>query len=330
MAKTPGNDEGFTLVELMVSVCIAMSIVLLSVSALTNMTQAVAAQKHIDLALSTAGEVMEFAGVSECGSQIVDSNWVPGDTNAANISATTSFYLGTQTRCKNYVNEPVGGTAAIDASFCPGPTSGTDTWDSTFRNGYLPPHSQAQNDLGSNRYTIYKKAQAATAYNTFSNFGTGTIPICVTKLSTWKYVSKANVLTSTDDGTNASLRLERKVHVQWKEPGQTRTRFRELLQLAAQQPDSKISSYPGRITLQVGVGKSATMQLPNSVLKMTYAANSSGWVIFPFLPPATYTIERPSDVVTVTVTATNPSQCIPTVASVVSVPFATSVTPCFG
>jgi hypothetical protein len=217
------------------------------------------------------------------------------------------FYSALRTRCKVDPNGAAGPGTAFDEGYCPTAvtTTGNDvSTDETFRRGFLPPFEQDQTDLGSRRFTVYKSAA------TFTTTGsTGALPVCTTVRMIWKYIDpfgSANV----DDGTNDSLRLQRVVHVQWKEPRQSRVRWRELVQVAALPPDSKVVTNRGRITFEVGVGGSAALKLPVTGDLMTFAADDYGFVNMPFLPAGDFTIVRNGIETTITITALNPSQCL--------------------
>jgi hypothetical protein len=101
-------------------------------------------------------------------------------------------------------------------------------------------------------------------------------------------------VNTVDDGSNDALRLQRNVHVQWFEPRQNVVRFRDLTQVSALPPDSKVAVNQGRISVVPGVGKeSATIRMLNSdpAISVTYAADEvTGLVIFPFLPDGDFEV----------------------------------------
>ena len=136
-------------------------------------------------------------------------------------------------------------------------------------------------------------------------------------------VMAAGAASKPDDGTNDSLRLQRRVHVQWSEPNQTRVRSRDLVQLSALPPDSKVAVNLGRISVATGVGGSATLRVPITNQSLTLVADddaTSGIVNFPFLADGTYTISRPGSAVdkTIILNASSRSQCWLTGGNVVS------------
>jgi type II secretory pathway pseudopilin PulG len=300
------KDAGFTLVELVMAILVLFMALTASVQIIVSMVATTVANRHIDLAMSVATQTMETAVAFNCGGELLDPLWDP-DPTAQNITAAL-FYSALQTRCLVDTNESAGPGASFDDGFCPAGVSsaGNDiVLDETFRRGFLPAFDQAQTDLGSRRFTVYKSS-ASFATTT----STGVLPVCTTIRMVWKYVDPFGS-TVADDGTNDSLRLQRVVHVQWKEPRQTRVRWRELVQVAALPPDSKVVTNRGRITVQVGIGKAAALQLPVTGQSMTFAADELGFVNFPFLPPGDFTILRDGlPPTTVTITASELSQCL--------------------
>jgi type II secretory pathway pseudopilin PulG len=299
------QEAGFTLVELVMAILVLFMALTASAQIIVSMVATTVANRHIDLAMSVATQTMETAVAFNCGGELIDPLWNP-DPTVTNITAAL-FYSALRTRCLVDPNEAAGPGAGLDAGYCPTAvtTAGNDfTIDEAFRRGFLPNFEQAQTDLGSRRFTVYKSA--ATFSTTAS---TGVLPVCTTVRMSWKFIDpfgSANV----DDGTNDSLRLQRVVHVQWHEPRQTRVRWRELVQVAALPPDSKVVTNRGRITVQVGLGMSAAFKLPVTDDLMTFAADDFGFVNIPFLPAGDFTIVRNGIETTVTITAANPSQCM--------------------
>ena len=204
-----------------------------AVQIITSMVATTVASRHIDLAMSVATETMEAAVAYNCGGELLDPYWEPGDTTNA---TTAAFYTALKTRCKidtNDAGKPDG--AATDGSYCPSAVTSTGsdaTIDETFRRGYLPTFDQAQTDLGSRRFTVYKSAATFTRTS-----ATGALPVCTTLKMIWRHIAPFGTASNADDGTNDSLRLQRVVHVQWQEPRSTTVRWREIVQVAALPPD---------------------------------------------------------------------------------------------
>jgi hypothetical protein len=99
------------------------------------------------------------------------------------------------------------------------------------------------------------------------------------------------------------------VHVQWFEPRQTIVRFRDLTQVSALPPDSKVAVNQGRISVYVGPGGSAKLKMLNSdpAQFVTYAADPvTGLVIFPFLPDGTFEVTPGGSPTSATVTLPDP------------------------
>jgi type II secretory pathway pseudopilin PulG len=300
------SDDGFTLVELVMAILILFMALTASAQIIVSMVATTVANRHIDLAMSVASQTMETAVAFNCGGEILDPLWDPNPA-VTNITASV-FYSGLRQKCMVDTN----GDNLTDSNFCPAATTGTDTtFDQPFRAGFLPTFEQAQTDLASRRFVVHKSASAFTTATP-----TGSLPVCTTIRMIWKYVDPFGANT-VDDGHNDKLRLQRVVHVEWQEPRQTRIRWRELVQVAALSPDSKVASNLGRITVQVGVGKSATLLGPGTDIAnnivLTYGADDQGFVNIPFLPPGTFTILRDGlapTTVTITATATELSQCL--------------------
>lgn len=282
-------DDGFTLVELVMAIIVLFMALTASVQIIVSMVAATVANRHIDLATSVASQTMETAVAFDCGGQLLDPYWKP-DPAAAN-STVPAFYAALQTRCAvdpNTAGRPAG--ALTNADYCPTPlTSGGHdaSKDEDFLNGFVPTFDQAQSDLGSRHFTVYKSAASFSP-----TAATGVLPVCTTIKMVWKYIKPFGAASAADDGTNNSIRLQRVVHVEWKEPHSTRIRWREISQIGAVPPDSKIAVNTGRVAVNVGVGKSATLLVPVTGQRMTFGADEYGFVNFPFLPPATYTIEH--------------------------------------
>lgn len=287
--ERPGADDGFTLVELVMAIIVLFMALTASVQIIVSMVAATVANRHIDLAMSVASQAMESAVAFDCGGQLLDPYWNP-DPAAANTTV-TAFYTAMQSRCavdSNTTGKPVG--ALTNADYCPAPltSAGHDaTKDEDFLNGFVPTFDQGQTDLGSRRFTAYKSAASFSQTSTV-----GVLPVCTNIKMVWKYIKPFGAASAADDGTNSSVRLQRVVHVQWKEPHSTRVRWREITQIGAVPPDSKIAVNTGRIAVNVGIGKSATLLVPVTAQRMTFGADEYGFVNFPFLPPATYTVEH--------------------------------------
>jgi type II secretory pathway pseudopilin PulG len=295
------GDAGFTLVELVMAIIVLFIALTASVQIIVSMVAATVANRHIDLAMSVASQTMETAVAFDCGGQMLDPKWNPAVPDTVQ---TTAFYTALQARCTVPLGQAVA-AGDVNRCFAAVATNGHDaTIDEDFRHGYLPTFDQDQTDLASRRFAIYKNA-ASFSHTT----ATGSLPVCTTIKMVWKYVKPFGVASVADDGSSSSLRLQRVVHVEWQEPHSTRVRWRELSQVAALPPDSKMAVNTGRIMAKVGVGGSATMLVPVTGQRLTYGADDAGFVNFPFLPPATYTIEVAGTPVSVTVNGD--AKCIP-------------------
>jgi prepilin-type N-terminal cleavage/methylation domain-containing protein len=315
VSSTPsklGTDDGFTLVELVMAIVVLFIAMAAGTQIIVSMVAATISNRHVDLAMSVATQTMENSVAYDCGGQLLDPNAVPGEVPTA---ATQTFYSKLQKRCIVDTNSTAA--TADDEKICIDAKSAAND---PFNAKFLPGFDQAQLDLGSRRFTVRK---SATSFNTAAD-GTaaagGTLPVCTTVRLTWKSIKSLGV-NATDDGSNNSLRLERNVHVQWFEPRQTIVRFRDLTQVSALPPDSKVAVNQGRISVAAGVGKSARIKMLNSspAQYVTYAADdATGLVIFPFLPDGEFEVSSGVSTATINLNASpglTRTVCVPSVGS---------------
>jgi hypothetical protein len=263
-----------------------------------SMVATTLSNRHVDLAMSVATQTMENSVAYDCGGQLLDPAAVRNETDAMKLEATRLFYDKLQKRCLIDTNS-TSATAAGDLATCTtagaatnDPFNGTDPVNPRF----LPAFDQGQTNLGSRRFTVRKSAVSFSSSADGTATTGGALPICTTVRLTWKFVKSKGVNVS-DLGTNEGLRLQRNVHVQWFEPRQTgNVRFRDLTQVSAVPPDSKVAVNQGRISVVAGIGQSATIQMLNSSTPgpaqfVTYAADdTTGLVIFPFLPDGDFQV----------------------------------------
>ena len=320
----PTQDAGFTLIELVMAIVVLFIALAASTQIIVSMVAATVAQRHIDLATSVATDAMETAVAYDCGGQLLAPSWADGATETATDGPIHTFYSNLQSRCKVAVDTPVGVTPVCPAQTTSPPSATDGATDAVFNRGWAPVADQTQTDLGSRRFVVYKKATSFDHSASGSvNSGGGRLAVCTTIRLSWKYIKTTGAASKPDDGTNDSLRLQRRVHVQWSEPNQTRVRSRDLVQLSALPPDSKVAVNLGRISVATGVGGSATLRVPITNQSLTLVADddaTSGIVNFPFLADGTYTISRPGSAVdrTIVLNASSRSQCWLTGGNVVS------------
>jgi type II secretory pathway pseudopilin PulG len=294
------SDDGFTLVELVMAIVVLFIALMASTQIIISMVSATIANRHVDLAMSVATQTMETAVAFDCGGQLVDPGWVWNVDEDPLTTPTTKFYRNLADRCAIDTNTPTGSTPS---DFCPSST------------GFLPPFDQAQTDLGSRRFTVFKSATSFAYTNTGSvSAAGGALPICTTVKMSWRFIKSTGNAAVVDDGTNESLRLQRQVQVQWKENRASKVRARDLVQLSALPPDSKVAVNTGRISVYMGPKQSATLVVPITGQKLTLASDddpTSGLVNFPFLPDGTYRIQRGGLADTwVTLSAGARTQCV--------------------
>jgi type II secretory pathway pseudopilin PulG len=322
VSSAPSNrdDGGFTLVELVMAIVVLFIALMASTQIIISMVSATIANRHVDLAMSVATQTMETAVAFDCGGQLVDPGWVWGVDEDPVTTPTTKFYNNLVDRCAVDTNTPTSVTAS---TYCP--TSTSVNSDGVFNSGFLPSFDQAQADLGSRRFTVFKAAASFAHTNTGSvSSAEGALPICTTVKMSWRFIKSAGNAATADDGTNESLRLQRQVHVQWKEVGQSKVRARDLVQLSALPPDSKVAVNTGRISVYMGPRQSATLVVPITGQKLTLASDddpTSGLVNFPFLPDGTYQIQRSGLADTwVTLSAGARSQCVLNASAIPFIP----------
>ena len=283
----PSGEEGFTLVELVVAIMVLFIALAASTQIVISMVTTTLANRHVDMAMSVATQTMENAVAFDCGGQLVRPGWLSGVGEGSSPTPTETFFSRLQDRCTVETNRTA---SAADATACPDgvpsstPIPADDRTDVAFNRRYLPAIDQAQLDIGARRFVVNKKA---TSFGTGAN--SGSLVVCTTIRMSWKRVRAFGTDTRLDDGSNDSLRLQRQVHVQWKEKNQTNFRSRDLVQVSSLPPDSTVAVNQGRISVAAGIGKAASLVLPTSQV-LTLVADESGLVNFPFLPDGGYSI----------------------------------------
>ena len=287
-------DEGFTLVELVMAIVVLFIAMAAATQIIVSMVATTIANRHVDLAMSVATQTMENSVAYDCGGQLLDPAAVPGETDNTKLDATQAFYTRLQKRCLVDTNSTTAAATADQASCDAAAAASNDPFNghAPAAATFLPAFDQSQADLGSRRFTVHKSAASFNHSADGSVTSAGILPVCTTVRLTWKYVRSVR-FNPVDDGTNNSLRLQRDVHVQWFEPRQSIVRFRDLTQLSALPPDSKVAVNQGRISFVAGVGGSATLKMLNSSSPtrfVTYAADDTGVVIFPFLPDGDFEV----------------------------------------
>jgi prepilin-type N-terminal cleavage/methylation domain-containing protein len=289
----PTSDDGFTLVELVMAIVVLFIAMAAATQIIVTMVSATIANRHVDLAMSVATQAMESSVAYDCGGQLLDPATVPGETNTAKLAATQLFYSKLQKRCLIDTNSASPTAKNYNIASCDAAGDVVKGANDPFNVGFLPTFDQLQNDLGSRRFTVLKSAASFQTAADGSATSAGTLSVCTTLRLTWKFVKSVGVNT-IDDGSNNGLRLQRSVHVQWFEPRQSVVRSRDLTQVSALPPDSKVAVNQGRISVVPGVGKkSATIKMLNSdpAVSATYAADElTGLVIFPFLPDGDFEV----------------------------------------
>ena len=284
----PTADDGFTLVELVMAIVVLFIAMAAATQIVVSMVAATISNRHVDLAMSVATQTMENSVAYDCGGQLLDPAAVPGETDNAKLATTQAFYAKLQKRCLVDTNSTTAASSADVASCAAAAAAANDPFNGKF----LPDVDQLQADLGSRRFTVRKSAASFNTAADGSATSGGILPVCTTLRLTWKFVKSVGV-NPIDDGSNNSLRLQRDVHVQWFEPRQSMVRFRDLTQVSALPPDTKVAVNQGRISFLAGVGHAATIKMLNSspAQFVTYAADDvTGLVIFPFLPDGAYEV----------------------------------------
>jgi prepilin-type N-terminal cleavage/methylation domain-containing protein len=290
MPSRPTTDDGFTLVELVMAIVVLFIAMAAATQIIISMVAATVSNRHVDLALSVATQTIENSVAYDCGGQLLDPAAVWNESAPAKLIATNAFYDKLQKRCLVDTNSTAPVNKDDNKAICQAADAATND---PFKTGFRPTFDQLQSDLGSRRFTVLK---SAASFNTAAN-GTataaGNLPVCTTVRLTWKFVKSVGV-NPVDDGTNTALRLQRDVHVQWVEPRQSVVRFRDLTQVSALPPDSKVAVNQGRISVVAGPGGSASIKMLNSDSPerfVTYAADDvTGLVIFPFLPDGSFDV----------------------------------------
>jgi hypothetical protein len=258
---------------------------------IVSMVAATVANRHVDLAMSVATQAMENSVAYDCGGQLLDPVAVPGETANAKLDATNLFYSKLQQRCVVDTNATTPVATSNNQASC---DAAAGPANDPFNAKFLPAFDELQTNLGSRRFAVLKSAASFNHAADGSVASAGVLPVCTTVRLTWKYVTSVPG-SAADDGSNNSLRLQRDVHVQWFEPRQTtRVRFRDLTQVSALPPDTKVAVNQGRISVAAGTGSSATIKMLNSSSParfVTYAADdTTGLVIFPFLPDGDFEV----------------------------------------
>jgi prepilin-type N-terminal cleavage/methylation domain-containing protein len=321
----PTTDDGFTLVELVMAIVVLFIAMAAATQIIVSMVAATISNRHVDLAMSVATQTMEHSIAYDCGGQLLDPAAVPNETDNTKLVATRTFYERLQKRC--LVDTNSNSTTAVDPAdkdSCDAAAAApNDPFNGIAPNAakFLPDFDQLQTNLGSRRFTVHKSAASFSTAADGSTAAAGTLPVCTTVRLTWKFVTSVGVNT-VDDGSNNALRLQRDVHVQWFEPRQTRVRFRDLTQVSALPPDTKVAVNQGRISVAAGIGRSAKIKMLNSDPErfVTYAADdTTGLVIFPFLPDGQFEVSVGGSPAVVVVTlgssALGRSVCVPSTGS---------------
>ena len=299
MSSTPSKpttDDGFTLVELVMAIVVLFIAMAAATQIILSMVATTLSNRHVDLALSVATQTMENSVAYDCGGQLLDPAAVRNEADPLKLEATRVFYDKLQKRCLVDTNSTLATALADQASCADAGAASNDPFNDTnpANPRFLPAFDQGQTNLGSRRFTVRKSAVSFSRSADGTATSGGTLPVCTTVRLTWKFVRSTGV-NVTDIGSNEALRLQRNVHVQWFEPRQAgNVRFRDLTQVSALPPDSKVAVNQGRISVVAGIGKSATIQMLNSSGNpqfVTYAADdTTGLVIFPFLPDGDFQV----------------------------------------
>ena len=318
------TDDGFTLVELVMAIVVLFIAMAAATQIIVSMVAATISNRHVDLAMSVATQAMENSIAYDCGGQLLDPTAATTDLQPKR-DETNAFYLKLQKRC--LVDTNSNSTTAADPAdkdSCDAAAAApNDPFNGIAPNAakFLPDFDQMQTNLGSRRFTVHKSAASFSTAADGSTAAAGTLPVCTTVRLTWKFVTSVGVNT-VDDGSNNALRLQRDVHVQWFEPRQTRVRFRDLTQVSALPPDTKVAVNQGRISVAAGIGRSAKIKMLNSDPErfVTYAADeTTGLVIFPFLPDGQFEVSIGGSpavvVVTLGTSALGRSVCVPSTGS---------------
>jgi type II secretory pathway pseudopilin PulG len=318
----PTTDVGFTLVELVMAIVVLFIAMAAATQIVVSMVAATISNRHVDMAMSVATQTMENSVAYDCGGQLLDPAASPSDSEANKV-LTRAFYSKLQKRCLVETNSPSPIAKNDNIATCDKAAAATnDPFNAKFSPGFLPGFDQLQDDLGSRRFTVLKSAISFSKAADGTTTAGGILPVCTTVRLTWKSVKSLGV-NAVDDGSNRSLRLERDVHVQWFEPRQTAVRFRDLTQVSALPPDSKVAVNQGRISVIAGAGKSARITLLNSspAQYITYAADeTTGLVIFPFLPDVDFEIFTGATTVTIN-PLSSPDRSVCVSAAGISKPF---------
>jgi hypothetical protein len=285
---------------------------------IVSMVAATISNRHVDLATSVATQTMESSVAYDCGGQLLDPTAATTDLQPKR-NETNAFYVRLQKRC--LVDTNSNSTTAADPADKDSCDATEAATNDPFNTKFLPDFDQLQTNLGSRRFTVHKSAASFNTAADGSTAAAGTLPVCTTVRLTWKFVTSVGVNT-VDDGSNNALRLQRDVHVQWFEPRQTRVRFRDLTQVSALPPDTKVAVNQGRISVAAGIGGSAKIKVLNSDPErfVTYAADdTTGLVIFPFLPDGQFEVSIGGSPAVVAVTlgssALGRSVCVPSTGS---------------
>jgi hypothetical protein len=262
------DDDGFTLVEMIVALVIMFGALIASSQVIISMVKATLYSRHGDYAVTLATQVMENAVTNDCGGRLPD-----------NRSNPRARWESQRDRCKFFATTPTYSTPT-PTDLCKTRTAGGVTayfkgWDA----GSLDA-SRGEADLG-RRYLISEQ---------------GKIAYCISYDVQWLPLAWSASATS---GAN-NIRLQRTVRVQWIEPNRPDAiRDRVYTQVAALPPDAVQTSNSGRIDVYVGppastndAPKSVTVELPpvstrgsdTTMLLMTLSADSNGWVHVPYIP----------------------------------------------
>lgn len=244
------NDEGFSLVEMVVALVIMFGSLMASSQVIISMIKATLYSRNADRAVVLATQVMETAVANDCGGRLPNNRGTAEEQRAV--------WQNQQQRCRYWQTPPTVPTGTCRTA--------SGTWFSGWSGSSLST-GNGEDDLG-RRYFVHNQG--------------GPIFYCVSYEVAWVPVSWTN------GPTVGNMRLRRTVTVQWTEPSRPNTiRERSYSQMAALSPDAVQSSYAGYIELKAPVGQVVQVKVataPTGDLYMTYAADTSGRVRIPFLP----------------------------------------------
>jgi type II secretory pathway pseudopilin PulG len=266
--QSGGSDnDGFTLVEMVVALIIMFGALIASSQVIINMVKATLYSRHADYAVTLATQVMENAVTNDCGGRLPD-----------NRSNSRARWESQRDRCKFFATTPTYSTLTPTDLCKSRSLAGTTAYFKGWDAGSLDA-SRGESDLG-RRYLVSEQ---------------GKVAYCLSYDVQWLPLS-----WSANAGTN-NMRLQRTVRVQWVEPNRRDLiRERVYTQVAALPPDAVQTSNTGRVDVYVGLPatandapKSVTVEVPPvstrapgdpTALPMTLSADGNGWVHIPYIP----------------------------------------------